>query len=82
VNAFAACSTSNKLQTQEDRREERVLQCQTLVNLQWEEIDVAPLIERIAAIEKQFQEIRQGNQALQKITRKSKKCEAGLKSGR
>jgi uncharacterized protein YPO0396 len=57
------------LQTQEERRAERALHCQTLVNLQWEEIDVAPLIERIAAIEKQLDEIRQGNQALQQIMR-------------
>lgn len=55
------------LQAQEERRAERALHCQTLVNLQWEEIDVAPLIERIATLEKQLDEIRRGNQALQEI---------------
>lgn len=57
----------DQLQTLEDRRAERALHCQTLVNLQWEEIDVTPLIERIAAIETQLDEIRRGNQALQQI---------------
>jgi uncharacterized protein YPO0396 len=55
------------LQAQEDRRAERALLCQTLVNLQWEEIDIAPLIERIATIDSQLDEIRRGNQALQEI---------------
>lgn len=45
----------------------RVLQCQTLVNLQWQEIDVLPLAERIAAIERQLRAIRDGNTELQQI---------------
>jgi uncharacterized protein YPO0396 len=55
------------LQAQEERRAERTLHCQTLVNLQWEEIDLAPLVERIAAIDTQLDEIRRSNQALQEI---------------
>ncbi|MCJ8499800.1 ATP-binding protein [Desulfatitalea alkaliphila] len=55
------------LQAEEERRAERALHCQTLVNLQWEELDTTPLIDRIAALETQLDEIRRGNQALQEI---------------
>lgn len=41
--------------------------CQTLVNLQWIEIDVLPLADRIAAIERQLASIRDGNVNLQAI---------------
>ncbi len=45
----------------------RVLQCQTLVNLQWQEIDVLPLVDRMAAIARQLQAAREGNAALKRI---------------
>lgn len=45
----------------------RVLHCQTLVNLQWQEIDVLPLADRIDAIERQLRAIREGNAELQQI---------------
>jgi uncharacterized protein YPO0396 len=45
----------------------RVLQCQTLANLQWQEIDVLPIAERIDAIERQLHAIREGNAELQQI---------------
>src|SRR5690606_16542139 len=42
--------------------------CQTLVNLQWQEIDVGPLLERISVIERQIDDVRRGNSALQDIS--------------
>lgn len=45
----------------------RVLQCQTLVNLQWHEIEAEPLVQRISAIDRQLASIREGNANLQAI---------------
>jgi len=45
----------------------RVVACTTLVNLQWQEIDALPPMNRIAAIERQVQALREGNNALQQI---------------
>jgi uncharacterized protein YPO0396 len=45
----------------------RVLQCQTLVNLQWHEIEAEPLVQRIGAIDRQLASIRDGNAGLQAI---------------
>lgn len=69
------------LQTQENQRAQRALACQTLVNLQWEEIDVAPLVERIAAIDRQLDEIRHGNQALRQIMGRIDAARKDLKIG-
>ena len=44
--------------------------CQTLVNLQWQEIDVAPLLDRISAVEQLIRDARQGNTALQEIAKR------------
>ncbi len=49
------------------RRNNERLHCQTLVNLQWQEIDVLPIMDRIAAIDRQLKSIRDGNSTLQKI---------------
>jgi len=56
------------LSDQDKRRAGRAMQCQTLVNLQWQEIDVTALLDRIDAIEKQILEAREGNTALQQIS--------------
>jgi uncharacterized protein YPO0396 len=56
-----------KLSEQDNSRSSRAIQCQTLINLQWQEIDVIPLLERIANIELQLKEAREGNTALQQI---------------
>ncbi len=45
----------------------RMRHCQTLINLQWQEIDVLPLAERIAALERQLKSARDGNADLQRI---------------
>lgn len=51
----------------------RALHCQALINLQWQEIDPAPLLTRIAQIEQALKQEREGNQALQKINEKLQK---------
>jgi uncharacterized protein YPO0396 len=60
----------NVLSEQDNLSTKRAMQCQTLVNLQWQEIDVLPLIERISAIEKQIREMRDGNKELREISRR------------
>jgi uncharacterized protein YPO0396 len=57
----------NALSEQDNLNAKRALQCQTLVNLQWQEIDALPLIERISAIENQIREMRDGNKVLLEI---------------
>jgi uncharacterized protein YPO0396 len=58
----------NTLSEQDNLDRKRDLQCQTLVNMQWQEIDVLPIIERISAIEKQIHEMRDGNKVLREIS--------------
>ena len=64
------------LRRQLAQRGARLLQCQTLVNLQWQEIDVLPLVERIDAIARQLQSAREGNAALKRIDELLKQQEA------
>jgi len=46
---------------------QRALTCRDLANVQWQEIDVAPLVERIGAIEAALREAREGSPALQEL---------------
>lgn len=69
------------LSEQDEDRAARAMQCQTLVNLQWSEIDVAPLLERIAAIDGQIRQAREGNTALQEISRRIDSQKALLEAG-
>lgn len=46
---------------------QRLRHGQTLVNLQWQEIDALPLVERIGAIDRQLVALRDGNANLQAI---------------
>ena len=57
------------LDEQDKNRAARAFQCQALVNLQWQEINVIPLLERITAIEGQIREAREGNKTLLQISR-------------
>jgi uncharacterized protein YPO0396 len=47
-----------------DASSTQALACQQLMNLRWEEIDVATQLERIRAIETQLKELRDGNRDL------------------
>jgi uncharacterized protein YPO0396 len=51
-------------------RDRRALTCQTLANVQWQEIDTAPPIERLAAIERTLRELEEGNASLHEIGRR------------
>lgn len=44
---------------QDNKRSSRAIQCQTLINLQWQEIDVTPLLVRISNIERQLKKVRE-----------------------
>ena len=77
------------LASQDKNRADRAMQCQTLVNLQWQEIDIVPLLDRIAAIERQIREAREGNTALlhlsERIEQQQKRvaeAEQGLQDAR
>ncbi len=67
------------LKEKEDKQDNRVIHCQTLVNLQWQEIDLAPLLTRIDTLEKLIKETRESNIALQdlsaKINHQKEKCD-------
>jgi uncharacterized protein YPO0396 len=67
------------LSDQDKNRSSRAIQCQTLINLQWQEIDVAPLLVRISNIERQLKKAREGNTALQQIGERIENQEALVK---
>jgi uncharacterized protein YPO0396 len=63
----------NSLSEQDKSNTKRFAHCQTLVNLQWQEIDALPLMERISTIEKLIREARDDNKGLQEIAERIKK---------
>lgn len=50
-----------------EKREERLMACQSLANLQWQEIDVASVLDRIHALDKMLAELRAGNRLLKEL---------------
>ncbi len=56
-----------RLNVEREKREDRLMACQTLSNLRWQEIDVASLLDRIRALDKVLMELRSGNRALQEL---------------
>lgn len=68
ADTIARCEQEIRvLKDQGESHVARALECQTLVNLQWQEIDVTPLLERIAAIASQIREARESDATLQQI---------------
>lgn len=59
--AIAAINAERKQQS------ERAAAAQQLANLRWSDIDVAPLLARLDAIEAQLQELREGNATLREL---------------
>lgn len=55
------------LAEQDSQRAERAMECKTLINLQWQEMDVLPLLERLSGIERQIRQAREGNTPLAQI---------------
>lgn len=79
----------NALTQQEQKRHARAMSCQTLANMQWQEVDIAPLTERIHDIEQQLENLRHGNAELQEVGRQLEekrglleKAEAALRDRR
>ena len=55
------------LSEQEGARAKRAIHCQTLVNLQWQEVDVAPLLTGIDKLERRIRDALEGNKALKDV---------------
>lgn len=55
------------LTDQEGARAKRAIHCQTLVNLQWQEVDVAPLLVGIDKLERRIRDVLEGNTELKNI---------------
>jgi len=70
------------LREQRQTRAARLLQCQTLVNLQWQEIDVLPLADRIAAIQRQLDALQKGNTDLQRMDERLRQQEDLVREAR
>ena len=63
-----ACSRKiRNLRQEDERRGQRLLSCQTLANMQWQEVDAAPLLDRIAAIDNTLRELHEGNAVLKEL---------------
>ncbi len=56
-----------QLESERDKHEERLMACQSLANLQWQEIDVVGVLDRIQALEKLLSEFRDGNSVLKEL---------------
>lgn len=54
----------------EGARAKRAIHCQTLVNLQWQEVDVAPLLGRIDELERRIRDVLEGNTVLKNVAEK------------
>jgi uncharacterized protein YPO0396 len=55
------------LSGQEDVRAKRAIHCQTLVNLQWQEVDVAPLLTGIDKLEHRIRDALEGDTTLKNV---------------
>ncbi|MCB1752704.1 MAG: ATP-binding protein [Gammaproteobacteria bacterium] len=55
------------LTDQEGARAKRAIHCQTLVNLQWQEVDVAPLLTGIDKLERRIRDVLEGNTELKNV---------------
>ncbi|MCB1851446.1 MAG: ATP-binding protein [Gammaproteobacteria bacterium] len=55
----------SEMTAREGARAKRAIHCQTLVNLQWQEVDVAPLLVGIEKLERRIRDALQGNRLLQ-----------------
>jgi uncharacterized protein YPO0396 len=63
------------LRDQDRQTSERMLHCQTLANLEWDEIDSASLTARLAALAKTITELREGNPVLRQLAERMAKQE-------
>lgn len=57
------------LKQAENLRHQRSQYCRTVADLLWEDLDLVPLVERIAQLQSQLEEARRGNARLQDLAR-------------
>jgi uncharacterized protein YPO0396 len=63
----AADEQLRQLERRRGEHRERMLGCQTLANVEWREIDVATVLDRIQKMTRQLSEIRAGSRDLQEL---------------
>jgi uncharacterized protein YPO0396 len=67
------------MEHRDKHRNERALLCQTLANLRWNELDVVPVVERLAAIHRELEAIRAGNESLARVAKEIEEQRKRLK---
>jgi len=67
-----------RLFKQDQERAARAIQCQTLANMQWHEIDIGPVLDRITTLEVQLRDAREGNSALREMSGRIEDCKRKL----
>ena len=71
-----------KLRSQRERDNERRLACNQLVNLGWDEIDVATPLQRLADVEANLRELREGNADLARLAKQIDAARADIEQAR
>ncbi len=61
-----------ELKARSEERDARARACQALVNLRWQEIDAAPVLERLAALAERLREAREGSPELRRLAEELK----------
>ena len=80
ARAVAECDGAIRvLNALSKQRSDRTLMCQALGHFQWQEIDVAPLLDRLAAIERLLHELQEDNTTLREIGRRLKAQEEAVR---
>jgi uncharacterized protein YPO0396 len=73
-------ATISKSNDSEQLQNRRAMSCQSVANMEWREIDVTPLEDRVAQIERARAELAEGNIALQEIGERLRKQRETLTS--
>ena len=68
-------SLIKSLTSDDNRHADRIRICQTLVDVQWQEINLKPVIERLSNIEQSLEEARKGNKDLDRIAQQIERQE-------
>ncbi|MBF0470570.1 MAG: ATP-binding protein [Gammaproteobacteria bacterium] len=67
------------LTEEEGNRARRAILCQTLVNLQWQEVDIAPLLTGIDRLQRRIGDALEGNDALKSIAQQIERQKGKVK---
>jgi uncharacterized protein YPO0396 len=63
-------SDLKKLLEEESQSANRAMACQRLANMQWQEIDLGPIVDRISDLDTQIRRTKAGNPQLQELSRR------------